>query len=83
MLNIAIAWIEVVERSQKKGQKGNTVLYKRVIYGGMFTLSFGVFFTLFIMGSAPLAGGVVFLSLIFMAGKDRIVPFFPLTCHIL
>ncbi|GMH95557.1 hypothetical protein TrST_g6778 [Triparma strigata] len=67
MLNIAIAWIEVVERSQKKGQKGNTVLYKRVIYGAMFTLSFGVFFTLFIMGSAPLAGGVVFLSLIFMA----------------
>ncbi|GMI15093.1 hypothetical protein TrLO_g4145 [Triparma laevis f. longispina] len=67
MLNIAIAWIEVVERSQKKGQKGNTVLYKRVIYGAMFLLSVGVFVCNFILGSPQMAGGVVFLSLIFMA----------------
>ena len=67
MLNIAIAWIEVVEKSQKKGQKGNTAMYKRVIYTAMFVLSAGVFACLFVIGSAQLAGGVVLLGLIFIA----------------
>lgn len=67
MLMIAIAWIEVVEKSQKKGQSGNTAMYKRVIYSAMFILSGGVFVCLIIIGSAPMAGGVVFLALIFIA----------------
>ena len=34
-LNVAVAWIEVVEKSQRKGQKGNTAMYKWGIYGGI------------------------------------------------
>jgi len=67
MLNTAIAWIEVVEKSQKKGQKGNTAMYKRIIYTAMFLLSAGLFVFLFVIGSAQLAGAVVFLALIFIA----------------
>jgi len=66
-LNIAIAWIEVVEKSQKKGQKGNIKLYKRVIYSAMSVLTLGIFFTLVVLGSPQLAGAVVFLALIFIA----------------
>ncbi len=67
VLNIAIAWIEVVEKSQKKGQEGNTKLYKRVIYGAIVAYTMCIIFTLIVLSSVMLTGVVVVLALIFMA----------------
>ena len=65
VLNIAVAWIEVVEKSQKKGQSGNTALYKRGIYGTIFLFTFGIVFTMVILGDTSLAGAVVMMGLLF------------------
>jgi hypothetical protein len=66
-LNIAVAWIEVVEKSQKKGQSGNTALYKRIIYGIIATYSTLIVVTLVILGSTAMAGAVVLLALLVIA----------------
>ena len=63
VLNIAVAWIEVVEKSAKKGQSGNTALYKRGIYGSIGTFSFLILFTMVGLGSTSLAGVVVMMGL--------------------
>ncbi|GMI26218.1 hypothetical protein TeGR_g10229 [Tetraparma gracilis] len=66
-LNIAVAWIEVVEKSQKKGQAGNTKKYKMGIYGSILTYFLLMFVCFIVLGSTTLAGVVVMLALIFKA----------------
>ncbi|GMH79731.1 hypothetical protein TL16_g08247 [Triparma laevis f. inornata] len=63
-LNIAVAWIEVVEKSQKKGQAGNTAKYRYGIFGILGFYFVAMFIVFIILGNTTLAGVVVMLALI-------------------
>ena len=60
-LNIAVAWVEVVEKSQKKGSN-NAGKYKTILYSLAIGFTALIFITLVVIGNTSAAGGVVLLA---------------------
>ena len=60
-LNIAVAWVEVVEKSQKKGTN-NAAKYKTILYSLAFGFTLMIFVCLVVLGSTSLTGVVVLFS---------------------